>query len=654
MSKRVANKVLLIGLDGIDWSVIQSPIQEGYMPTVEKLLQHGVYGNIALVQPTVAPMLWNTIVTGKRADKHGVCGYAELSPNHEIVRPVSVASCACKRIWNILTASGLKSNVVSWPASFPAEGIDGAVVSDFFEAQTRVDGSNDEPIEGAVYPLRLAPAIQNLLIRSSDINEEVLAPFLGETNFLENGFKASNSKLADPIASISSVHAAACHLIAQESCDFMAVYYEAAGELIRRCHETSHTSEAITKKNTTTNRRNVVKCCYEFLDILLKNLVELAGSNTTVVLIGANSLQHEVGGSQAQEQSVSLQRRSSLGMACISGPSVKQKQRLHGATILDVAPTILAMLGLPYGKDMDGRSWDEILKDEGATSKSIHSWESKGKQSRLDHEEESFDSIGNGISALPLMEQQALFPKIQGLTKNQVLMNHKINLATALSDSNRSEKAIDIWKQLLLEHPEVPNFAIQLASCYMRLGKLSECKSAIMGFNQEVQSCAVIQILLAEIAFEEGNTKQAVEMGLEIAEHFHKDYRILNRIGRLLLQINSWKDAETIFSKSLKLNAQNPTAYEGLAKAYLELDHLEQAIAAAQKATSLIYHFPNAHFISGEALHYAGREDEAIEAFETCLSMGYETEEVHGRLAGLYLLRDSSKAMRHRKLANLS
>ena len=36
-----------------------------------------------------------------------------------------------------------------------------------------------------------------------------------------------------------------------------------------------------------------------------------------------------------------------------NGPAIKQNDRLYGATILDVTPTILALLGLPVGGDMD-------------------------------------------------------------------------------------------------------------------------------------------------------------------------------------------------------------------------------------------------------------------------------------------------------------
>ena len=104
------------------------------MPTLASLMSAGVSGNLATIQPVLSPMLWNSIATGKRADKHGICGFVEPKPDGSGVRPVTSTSRQCKALWNILSQEGLRSNVVSWYASHPAEPIDGAVVTDRYLA----------------------------------------------------------------------------------------------------------------------------------------------------------------------------------------------------------------------------------------------------------------------------------------------------------------------------------------------------------------------------------------------------------------------------------------------------------------------------------------------------------------------------------------
>jgi len=84
-------KVLLIGWDAADWKLINPLIERGELPVLSRFLDEGVMGDITTLQPILSPMLWNSIATGKRADKHGILGFTEVSPNGD-VRPVTSTS----------------------------------------------------------------------------------------------------------------------------------------------------------------------------------------------------------------------------------------------------------------------------------------------------------------------------------------------------------------------------------------------------------------------------------------------------------------------------------------------------------------------------------------------------------------------------------
>jgi len=72
-----SRKVLLIGWDAADWEHINPLLEEGLMPTLDALINRGVMGNLATLQPILSPMLWNSVATGKFADKHGIHGFIE-------------------------------------------------------------------------------------------------------------------------------------------------------------------------------------------------------------------------------------------------------------------------------------------------------------------------------------------------------------------------------------------------------------------------------------------------------------------------------------------------------------------------------------------------------------------------------------------------
>ena len=59
--------------------------------------------------------------------------FIEVTKNMKGIRPVTVESRKTRAIWNILHNKGFKSNLVGWWPSFPAEPINGVVVSDKFQ-----------------------------------------------------------------------------------------------------------------------------------------------------------------------------------------------------------------------------------------------------------------------------------------------------------------------------------------------------------------------------------------------------------------------------------------------------------------------------------------------------------------------------------------
>ena len=53
-----------------------------------------------------------------------------------------------------------------------------------------------------------------------------------------------------------------------------------------------------------------------------------------------------------------------MGMLLMAGPRVRQGARIEGASVYDIAPTMLTMLGMPRARDMSGRVLEEALRTE--------------------------------------------------------------------------------------------------------------------------------------------------------------------------------------------------------------------------------------------------------------------------------------------------
>ena len=93
-------------------------------------------------------------------------------------------------------------------------------------------------------------------------------------------------------------------------------------------------------------------------------------------------------------------------------------------------------------------------------------------------------------------------------------------------------------------------------------------------------------------------------------------------------------------------------ALDGLAQVFNEEDQFQEAAEHALEAVSLQHFFPEAHFHLGVALRGMKRDEDAIAAFETSLSMGHEPAATHEQLASLYRCSDPVRAQQHAKFAD--
>lgn len=123
-------KLLVLGLDGAGWPIVERLIKEGKMPNLQKLIAEGVRATPPTLNPTISPMIWTTIATGREPWKHGVRNFVSLTDQSYSERLVGSDTRRGKALWNILSDAGLRVGVFSYWATWPPEDIRGYTVSD--------------------------------------------------------------------------------------------------------------------------------------------------------------------------------------------------------------------------------------------------------------------------------------------------------------------------------------------------------------------------------------------------------------------------------------------------------------------------------------------------------------------------------------------
>ena len=123
MTKReaLANKILLLGVDGMDPRLTRKYVDEGYMPNVKQYIERGAQRHDLVMlggHPTVTPPMWTTLACGCYANVHGITGFFRKGADiDEIDYNIDSRLCKAEQLWNVLAEAGKKTLVWHWPGS---------------------------------------------------------------------------------------------------------------------------------------------------------------------------------------------------------------------------------------------------------------------------------------------------------------------------------------------------------------------------------------------------------------------------------------------------------------------------------------------------------------------------------------------------------
>lgn len=657
-----AAKVLVIGWDAADWKVIRPLIAAGKMPHLEAFLKRGIHGNLASLDPMFSPMLWTSIATGKRPYDHGILGFTEPDPGTGKVRPVSSHSRRVKAIWNMLSQEGYRSHVIGWWPSHPVEPINGVMVSNHYQ-QAGKDAGNWPLPEGTVHPERLNEALAELRVHPSEFSAEELKPFLPTIGEMLQDPKLTQraNVVAKLLAHVVSVHAAATAVMQLEPWDFMGVYFDAIdhfGHSFMRFHPPRQ--EGVGEEEFR-HLSGLVEACYRYHDLLLGTLLKFAGPEANVLLISDHGFHpdHLRPKTIPAEPAGPAFEHRPFGVFAAAGPAVAEGGILHGATLLDIAPTVLSFFGLPVGQDMAGRVLYEIFRKK-PVPRVIPSWEERpGADGRLGPEK-TLDPAAAAealrrLADLGYIDPDAAEQTPEALAKCQRELDY--NLARSLLDGGRVTEAIAILERLWLDHPVEFRFAQYLAAACHQVRRIRDLRRVVETFialraqskreaqhvlealrgkkirhtpatrqplrllrQMAAESSLDDAYLLGLVQFAEGQHEAAAQNLYSPGSEQSREPRQHQQISAVYLAMKRPREAVKAAHRALELDPESTPAWLNLANAYLELKEWEPALDAALKAIELLYQQPRAHKLLGDALCGLGDYSGAVDAYRLSLS----------------------------------
>ena len=396
------NPIFVLGLDGFEWDFVLPLLKKNQLPNLTNLMRCGYYGELKTSKPSFSPIVWTSIATGKVRKKHGIQNFfrrtnkpKEKKENIELTL-IKSSDRKTKAIWNILTDYNKKVWSIGWWITFPAEKINGIIVS---QINTLPDLSTDrglnekifkgtllKGIEGQVHPSERQNEIIDLL---SEVNEQL--PKLIRDIFGEFSISLSplDKRMWDnctwAFRADYTYYRITEKLTQEESLPDLTLLYFGGPDVVGHRFLRYKYPELYQHKPTSdqiSDLGKIIDNYYIYCDQILGNIMKIYGQDTTFFIISDHgmvpiNLDAEFDPNDPwSANSSGGHRNSPPAFFCAAGPlirkipSLKSPQNLSRedlvtvCSIYDITPTILAILQIPIGKDMDGDAVTKIFRDD--------------------------------------------------------------------------------------------------------------------------------------------------------------------------------------------------------------------------------------------------------------------------------------------------
>jgi len=368
---RPARRVVVVGIDGLSPADL-AVADDGDVPAFVRLARRGAFGPLATLRPTEGPPIWTTLMTGRLARDHGILSASSyrlrgsdsewvLLPKGALVgvlerlslasrRPVASTSRRRRALWNVLDAFGIPTGLVRVWGTHPPETIRGFVVSPYFHLLR----GDPERAAGAVFPRDLLPEIAARVVGPLDLDPALLAD-------LADAAAPPATPLDDPVLQALARDAVAPDLTYARAAGVLHKAY-APSLLVLSFHGYDVAAEDARRYG------RVLRRYASLVERWVGEIERDLGPWDVLVVLSGHGLaptplwRRLVGTLTGTRVGAASHGEAPDGVLVVVGQGIRPGAIPANASVLDVAPTILYLMGLPVARDMEGRVLTEILE----------------------------------------------------------------------------------------------------------------------------------------------------------------------------------------------------------------------------------------------------------------------------------------------------
>ena len=396
-----AARLLVFGIDGGDWKLIDALIARGDLPNLAALRARGAWGPLETLFPTRSPAVWTTIATGQPPERHGVesftsrrvagiqgvfrhgqrprgIGFGWLSRLLEqqglvVDGPITSNTRRVPALWNLASEAGSPITVIDWWATWPAEPVLGAVISDRVNFWRQAERGHPPEDADLAYPADLQDEIRNLIVNPETVTIDKALPYMDVTPvqfaaMMAGPFKGKTveSEFKYLYARTETDRRVALHVIEGTREEFGAPADLMV--LLRTVDIASHSALQFSElvpdhlgapPEDVQRFGRVVSQAYRSVDRVLGDIMA-AFWEANVVVVSDHGFALETTGVGAEETRLYHHMLKPPGVFLAAGPAFRAG-RYEGLSVYDILPMLVALKRLPLAENLPGRVPEEVF-----------------------------------------------------------------------------------------------------------------------------------------------------------------------------------------------------------------------------------------------------------------------------------------------------
>ncbi|RFP12939.1 hypothetical protein D0T23_17820 [Duganella sp. BJB475] len=560
---RTAPALVMLALDGADWRLLQELDQSGLTPFLSSLIGAGTWAPLDFPLPACADSGWASIASGMQPDRHGILHPLTAIDGSLFMQAPDASALRTEAIWHAADAAGRHAAVIGWPATRGLRLRHGTVIA----PGTGASPANDEhvwPLDPqAVWPPEARELVHAARLAPGDIQAQDLHFLLAPLDTATQRRLAGTTAAA--LAECATLHALGTAAIEERGADvlmlrlpFIAVMTAALAEVADR-----HAASTCLAR------------CYQFLDLLCGRYQNLAGRDACFAILSNGA--------------------RDAGFMLLCGPGIARDHTIAPVAACDIWPTVVAVLDLPAGGDLDGRVIDEALtiapvRMDAATVATV---------APLTPSDISITPEAPALSAAEsaMFEREGLAlpdftPQIAFV--RQIECETRLALATMTALRGNRSAALEQLRALQQRFDGDLNVRIALAEQLLLAGQFDECLAIARDFPLVRAGGAWADATEGMVAFASGDWPQAMAR-LGALAHLQASspnaatppVNAAMWLGRAHLVQREWELAAASFRAAIAHDGRDYFAWSGLGMAERMLGQWRHAASAYGRAVSL-------------------------------------------------------------------